>query len=112
MGITTREVVVRHWGSDDAKNGHIPHRLDEFINELMQARLEIPQEHWAEAFIEVDAECPYDDCYPRFIVAFSRPEKPDETAARKAEEHEHWQEQLQKAQERIAYCEEQLGALS
>ncbi|MBB5700645.1 hypothetical protein FHS76_000488 [Ochrobactrum daejeonense] len=104
----TIEKVVRHWGFGDAPNGYIPRKLDDLINELMQARLEIPQEYWGDAYIEVDE---YDGT-PKLIVAYDRPETPEETVARKASEREHWEGQIKEAHKRVAYCEAHLAIIS
>ena len=104
----TIEQVVRHWGFYEAPNGYMPRKLDDIINELMQARLEIPQEYWGDAYIEVDE---YDGT-PKLIVAYNRPETPEETVARKASEREHWARQIKEAHKRVAYCEAHLAIIS
>lgn len=99
------EKIVRHWGFGNAPNGYVPHKLDDIINALMEARLEIPQEYWDTAYVDVD----HQNDEPHFMVIYSRPETPEESAERKAYEHKHWQEQLGEARKRVAYCEGQLS---
>lgn len=103
------EKIVRHWGFGNAPNGYVPRKLDDIINALIEARLEIPQEYWGEAYVECEPDCEHGEYYPRLIVAYSRPETPEEAAERKACERNHWQAQLREAQQRVAYCEEMLS---
>lgn len=109
MFITTTE-TIRHFGAGK-DNGSIPYKLEELINTLMQARMEIPQECWDGASVDCEPDYEFGEHYASMRITYERPMTPDEIVARNAENRRHWLGQLADAEKRIEYCNGQLAAL-
>lgn len=101
--MTTITETALNWSV--AGDRQAPHGLDEVLLLLNEARLSIPAEYRSTA--EIDFE-PYFDCagdsYPQIRITYERPETPEETETRAANERAHWDDQLNQARSRVDFC--------
>lgn len=106
----TVTVTVRHCGAGQ-DDGFAPHNVSEFHRWLCVAMAEIPDDCLHTATIDFEPDYEYGEHYSAVRITYERPETADETAARISDRRKHWERQLNDAQERIAYCEQQLAGV-
>jgi hypothetical protein len=107
-------VRVRKYGTlHNGKNvGYVPHKLEEFIEAIQEARLEIPAQHRASATVSLEPDYELGEHYSSLEIGYYREMTDAEGVKHRLEERHHWEEQLQEAEASAIRCREELAALS
>jgi hypothetical protein len=109
--VVEKAVLVRKYGGTYKESiGEVPRSLDDFIRVLQETRLEILPEHRADAYVDIEPDREYGDAYETLIIGYRRALTKEELVEVEAERRAHCETQLANAEQRIAYCREQLAA--
>lgn len=104
---TVTETVKTYGAGGDAD---IPTLLVDVVQTLSKDLLSIPEECRTSAEVDFEPYYEFGEHYAHISVTYERPETEDERAGRLKQDRIHWQDQLDQARQRVAYCEKQLEA--
>lgn len=102
--------TVLHWGVNAERQA--PWDLTEVMDCFALARATIPSEYRHTARIDFDPHYDHESTYAQVRVTYDRPTTEEERLEAEKEELDHWCSQMDEAENRVAYCREQLERLS
>lgn len=108
--MNTKRVEMVVYGVDGDK--HAPSNLKECIAEFTRALSAIPEEYRDSAEISFEPLWSHGETFSQVQIDYERPMTPDELSEFNKSERDHWIEQLNNAEERVAMCKREIYDLS